>query len=82
MKRMLIISMLSFGILTACSSKSEKGTHTHDDGREHADHTDSTKSISADSTGIDHSHDSTEHGHSHDKSDVDTTAHGHSHDRP
>lgn len=49
MKRMLIISMMSFGVLTACSSKSEKGTHKHDDGREHADHTDST--------GIDHSHD-------------------------
>lgn len=78
MKRMLIISMLSFGILTACSSKSEKGTHTHGDGREHANHTDSTKLISADST----NHDSTEHGHSHDKSQTDTTAHGHSHDRP
>ena len=29
MKRMLIISALSFAILTACSSKLEKGIHTH-----------------------------------------------------
>lgn len=82
MKRMLFISMLSFSILTACSSKSEKGTHTHDDGREHTDHTDSAKASLVDSTGIDHSLDTTAHGHSHDKSDTDTTVHGHSHDRP
>jgi hypothetical protein len=80
MKRMLIFSLLSFGFLTACSSKSEKGTHTHDDGKVHADHTDSTMTAGTDSTGINHA-DSTAHGHSHDKAETDTTVHGHSHDK-
>lgn len=77
MKQMLIFSMLTFGFLSACSSESKKGTHTHEDGTEHADHLDSTNSMSAE-----HSHDSTSHGHGHDASQADTTAHGHSHDRP
>ncbi|WAC13368.1 hypothetical protein [Dyadobacter pollutisoli] len=67
MKRMLNISALSFAILTTSSSKSQKGTHTYKDGREHADHTDSTKAASVDTTGIDHSHDTTAHGQSHDR---------------
>lgn len=80
MKRMLVISALSLGLLTACSSESEKGTHQHEDGRVHADHPDSTQAAvsPADTTG---------HGHSHDRAgghgdEADTAAHGHSHDRP
>ncbi len=78
MKRMLFISVLSLGLLTACSSESEKGTHQHDEGQVHADHLDSTEATVAPA-------DTTAHGHSHDRAgghEADTAGHGHSHDRP
>lgn len=64
MKKVAIALVASIFLFTSCGQKSEDGTHTHDDGAEHADHeTDTTQEEfnSADTTG--HVHDSTTHTH-------------------
>jgi major membrane immunogen (membrane-anchored lipoprotein) len=75
MKKLCIAAMAALFLLASCGKKSE-GTHTHDDGTEHADHeavTEQEEFNAADSAH--HEHDSTEHQHPHDT----TTTHQHPH---
>jgi protein involved in sex pheromone biosynthesis len=66
MKKLCIAIIASLFILASCGKKADEGTHTHDDGSTHADHTDTTKQEefnAADTTG--HAHDTTKHDHPH-----------------
>jgi hypothetical protein len=72
MKKLCIAFIASLFLFASCGKKSE-GTHTHDDGTEHADHaapTEQEEFSAADS--VQHNNDSTEHHH-------DSTDHKHSH---
>jgi hypothetical protein len=65
MKNFAFALVASLIIFSSCGKKDE-GTHTHEDGSTHADHSDTTKQEefnAADST--EHRHDSTEHTHPH-----------------
>jgi major membrane immunogen (membrane-anchored lipoprotein) len=66
MKKLSIAIIASLFLITSCGKKSEEGTHTHDDGTEHADHSDTTKQEefnAADTT--EHAQDTTKHDHPH-----------------
>jgi protein involved in sex pheromone biosynthesis len=68
MKKICIAAIAALLIVTSCGKKSD-GTHTHDDGEVHANHTDTTKqevNVPADSTTHENPQDTTAHGHSHD----------------
>jgi hypothetical protein len=70
MKKLCLAAITALFITVSCGKKSE-GSHTHEDGTEHADHTPATEQEefnAADST--DHKHDSTTHQH-------DSTTHEH-----
>ena len=70
MKKLFIAAIAASFLFASCGKKSE-GTHTHEDGTEHADHDDTTEQEefnAADSSN--HEHDSTEHHH-------DSTTHTH-----
>jgi hypothetical protein len=71
MKKLCLAVIAALFLFASCAKKSE-GTHTHEDGTEHADHdatTEQEEFNASDSTH--HDHDSTDHHH-------DSTTHKHS----
>jgi hypothetical protein len=66
MKKLGIALVASLFLFASCGKKSEEGTHTHDDGTTHTEHSaDSTQEEFNAADTMHHSHDSTDHGHSH-----------------
>jgi major membrane immunogen (membrane-anchored lipoprotein) len=62
----LSIALFAVSILFSSCSKGDKGTHTHEDGSTHADHTDTTQQESFDASDTTHhEHDSASHDHPH-----------------
>lgn len=73
MKKLFIAAMAASFLFVSCGKK-EDGTHTHEDGTEHADHatpTEQEEFNAADSAH--HESDSTEHHHHHDSTDHEQT---------
>lgn len=64
MKKILIAFAASLFLFASCGQKPGEGTHTHDDGRVHADHeTDTTQEEFNAGDTTEHHHDRTTHEH-------------------
>lgn len=66
MKKLFIAAVAALFLFGSCGKKSE-GTHTHEDGTEHADHdtTSRQEEFNASDSTENHHHDSTTHKHPH-----------------
>jgi hypothetical protein len=68
MRTLALALAASLFIFSACGNKQTEGTHTHDDGSTHADHTADTthqEEFNAADSAEHHHHDSTDHEHPH-----------------
>ena len=66
MKKVAIALVASLFLFASCGKKAEEGTHTHDDGSTHADHTDTTKQEEFNAADTaEHAHDSAKDKHPH-----------------
>jgi hypothetical protein len=65
MKKLFIAAIAALFLFASCDKKSS-GTHTHEDGTEHADHNAATEQEEFNASDSTHEHhDSTTHKHSH-----------------